>query len=529
MSDVVAVFDVDGTLLRGDCLWLAARRSRGPLGQVHGMVACLPWVIAWTLRLVGTGRFKQQAIASFGVCNAVNRAEAGGSRDWLLDELRAQLRPEALERLRWHQQRGDLVLLCSASPRLLLQPLADWLGVELLCTELRQEQGQWIPKLASPNCKGPEKVRRLTERLGPLEGLTLEAYGDSKGDREMLQAVSFPHYRSFLPEPRPYPPFSLGPLLPVVALALLSYGLLGLWSQGDQLLPLLQSLWPQILLGLVLVLLGYGIRYCRWRLLLRALNHQPPVATDARIWMGSYAFTATPGKSGEAVRSLLLKQECGVPVPPTLMALVVERLTDGTAVLLLLLVNLPLLLRWQVPLALPIGIGLIAVIGGWLMLRSSWAKTQLQRTAKRLLPRKLSSAGGESLAALRLLLQPALLLQATLIGALAWSLEGLSLWLLLRGMGHEGVSLGGATIAHTAAGLLGALTLLPGGLGSTEAGTVGLLSLQGVGVAVATPATLLIRLMTLWFATGLGVFCLLWRSPPSTRENAPLERQTMQQ
>jgi phosphoserine phosphatase len=60
-----------------------------------------------------------------------------------MGELRAQLRPEALHRLRWHQQRGDRVLLCSASPRLLLQPLADWLGVELLCTELEQVQGKW--------------------------------------------------------------------------------------------------------------------------------------------------------------------------------------------------------------------------------------------------------------------------------------------------------------------------------------------------------------------------------------------------
>jgi hypothetical protein len=105
---------------------------------------------------------------------------------WLLNELREQLRPEALVRLRWHQQRGDRLLLCSASPRLLLQPLVDWLGVELLCTELEQHDGRWIPKLASPNCKGLEKVRRLEQHLGPLEGLSIEAYGDSKGDRELL-------------------------------------------------------------------------------------------------------------------------------------------------------------------------------------------------------------------------------------------------------------------------------------------------------------------------------------------------------
>jgi len=507
----VAVFDVDGTLLQGDTLWLAARRAKGPVGQLLAAVACLPWLIGWQLRLMSTGRFKQQTIAAFGICDAVNRAEARGDRNWLLPVLQAQLKPEAMRRLRWQQQRGDRVLLCSASPRLLLQPLADWLGLELLCTELEQDQGKWRPRLASPNCKGPEKVRRLEQHLGPLDELTIEAYGDSKGDRELLHAAALPHYRSFLNEPRPYPAFSLGPLMPVVALALLGYGLLGIWSQGDQLLPLLHSLWPQIGLGLLLVLLGYGIRYSRWRLLLAAVNQHPPVTADARIWMGSYAFTATPGKSGEAVRSLLLRQECGVPVPPTLMALVVERLTDAMAVMLLLLVNLPLLLSWRVPLAVPIGIGAIALIGGWQVLRSPWAKGQLKNSANRLLPRKLAITGGDGLVALRQLLLPGLLLQATVIGAVAWSMEGVSLWLLLQGMGIQTVSIGGATIAHTAAGLIGALTLLPGGLGSAEAGTVGLLALQGVGVAVGTPATLLIRLMTLWFATFLGVACLLFR------------------
>ena len=507
----IAVFDVDGTLLRGDCLWLAVRCAKSPGGQVMAALACLPWLIGWQLRLIRTGRFKQQVMVAFGICEAVNRAEAASRADWLLDDLKAQINPEALQRLHWHQQQGDRVLLCSASPRLLLQPLADWLKVELLCTEVEQRNGRWWPTLASPNCKGLEKVRRLAAHLGPLEGRLVEAYGDSKGDRELLKVAAFPHYRSFLAEPTPYPAFSLGPLLPVVAIAVLGYGLLGIWSQGDQLLPLLRSLWPQIGLGLLLVLLSYAIRYGRWRLLLSAVHQHPPMSSDARIWMGSYAFTATPGKSGEAVRSLLLKQECGVPMPPTLMALVVERLTDGTAVLLLLFLNLPLLLHWQVPLAVPISLGLAAVLPGWLALRSSWAKEQLKSIVKRLLPRKLASASGDGLIALRQLLQAWKLLQATAIGAVAWSLEGVSLWLLLRGIGVGEVGIGGATIAHTAAGLIGALTLLPGGLGSTEAGTVGLLALQGVGVAAATPATLLIRLMTLWFATALGVGCLLWQ------------------
>lgn len=295
----------------------------------------------------------------------------------------------------------------------------------------------------------------------------------------------------------------------------MGYGVLGILSQGDQLLPMIQKLWPQISLGLLLVLLGYGIRFWRWQLLLHTLNYHPPFLPGARIWLGSYAFTATPGKSGEAVRSFLLKEEFAIPAAPTLVALVVERLTDATAVLLLLLINLPLLMRWSVPFAMPITILMAVFFSGLLIFRSTRARALLKTRARQLLPKKLAGAGADGLSTLRQLLRPGLLLQATAIGALAWSMEGVSLWLLLRGIDIDTVSIGGAIVAHTAAGLLGALTLMPGGLGSTEAGTVGLLALQGVGVATAIPATLLIRLMTLWFATMLGVCCLLWPGRPS--------------
>lgn len=205
MGPVIAVFDVDGTLLQGDCLRMAARRSRRPLGLLRSGMALLPWLLAWQQRRISTGEFKEKTLALFGVCDTVNRAEAAGCGDWLLPVLRRDLRPEALQRLLWHQQRGDRVLLCSASPRMLLQPLADWLGVELLATELLKQEGLWQPRLAGANCKGPEKVRRLQAHLGPLKGVVLEAYGDSRGDRELLLAAERPHYRSFGPEPHPYP------------------------------------------------------------------------------------------------------------------------------------------------------------------------------------------------------------------------------------------------------------------------------------------------------------------------------------
>jgi HAD superfamily hydrolase (TIGR01490 family) len=211
MRPVIAVFDVDGTLLRGDSLRLAAWRSRGPLGLLSGGLALVPWLVAWLRRRISTGQFKEKTLAIFRVCDTVNRAEALQNSQWLLPRLVKDLRPVALERLRWHQQRGDRVLLCSASPRMLLQPLADWLGVELLATELRQQDGRWQPLLEGQNCKGPEKMRRLLAHLGPLETMVMEAYGDSRGDRELLLAADLPHYRSFRPEPNPYPASAASP------------------------------------------------------------------------------------------------------------------------------------------------------------------------------------------------------------------------------------------------------------------------------------------------------------------------------
>ena len=211
MRPVIAVFDVDGTLLRGDSLRMAARRSRGGFGLVRAALALLPWLVAWQRRRISTGQFKEKTLAIFRICETVNRAEALENSEWLLPVLVKDLRPEALERLRWHQKRGDRVLLCSASPRMLLQPLADWLGVELLATELRKREGRWQPLLDGQNCKGPEKMRRLQAHLGPLEIIEMEAYGDSRGDRELLLAADLPHYRSFRPEPNPYPASAASP------------------------------------------------------------------------------------------------------------------------------------------------------------------------------------------------------------------------------------------------------------------------------------------------------------------------------
>ena len=102
------------------------------------------------------------------------------------------------------------------------------------------------------------------------------------------------------------------------------------------------------------------------------------------------------------------------------------------------------------------------------------------------------------------------LMISTFLGSISWFLEGLSLWIIIKDLGQKDFSMGGAAVAHTTAGLFGALSLLPGGLGSMELSMVGILSLQNVPLQISAPATLIIRIITLWFATLLGIICLFF-------------------
>ena len=104
------------------------------------------------------------------------------------------------------------------------------------------------------------------------------------------------------------------------------------------------------------------------------------------------------------------------------------------------------------------------------------------------------------------------------LAALAWLLEAIAFRLLLDGVSAAG-GLGPAIVVYAMATLFGAVSMLPGGVGSTEAVMVALLLAPALGLSLAKPeaalVTLLIRFCTLWFGVGCGAVALfvLRRTP----------------
>ena len=110
------------------------------------------------------------------------------------------MRSDTVRSLDAHLQAGDQVVIVSASYAIYVEPLAVLLGAnQALATRLAVgADGRLTGELDGPNCRGPEKIRRLHDWLDSTHGgramVDLIAYGDSPGDRELLADADERHW-----------------------------------------------------------------------------------------------------------------------------------------------------------------------------------------------------------------------------------------------------------------------------------------------------------------------------------------------
>ena len=58
--------------------------------------------------------------------------------------------------------------------------------------------------------------------------------------------------------------------------------------------------------------------------------------------------------------------------------------------------------------------------------------------------------------------------------------------------------------------LVGVISLLPGGILTSEISSIGILNSYGLDLSTSTTLTIIIRLMTLWFASSLGFLSMIY-------------------
>ncbi len=118
--------------------------------------------------------------------------------EFAADGLPGLVRPAALSRLRWHQTMGHRVVIATASLEAYVRSWAFEQGVaDVVGTRLEVEGERLTGRLEGHNCYGAEKVARLEMLVADLHNSNIYAYGDSRGDRELLALAHHAAYRPF--------------------------------------------------------------------------------------------------------------------------------------------------------------------------------------------------------------------------------------------------------------------------------------------------------------------------------------------
>ncbi len=297
----------------------------------------------------------------------------------------------------------------------------------------------------------------------------------------------------------------------VAALLLLTLAYVGvlLWlDQGQGQLNGLDRLYLKMPTLMFLSLVSFVLRYARWYWLLARVQSRVPPLRGFFAYIAGFAFTATPGKVGELLR-IRYFQPMGIQPELVVSAFVYERSVDVVVVLCIAALAAAKFGLLKVVVAFTVFVVAVALILANFTGQLTYLVNFIER---RNLPffARVVAIFARGFSKITIWLTPLDLLVSLMTGLAAWGTTAYSFVLLLDHLDETVPTLLALSI-YPAAILFGAASMLPGGIGSTEAALVVLLVGVGVSVADATMAAIGIRIASIWFATLLGVVtvCML--------------------
>lgn len=299
-----------------------------------------------------------------------------------------------------------------------------------------------------------------------------------------------------------------------VAFGLIVTAGLVVFNDGQQILQTLNDFeWTLVPLILLLSLSNYLLRYVKWHLYLHWVKAAPiGRLTSLIIFLSGLSMAITPGKVGEFLKPYLVRRTNGTPLSLTAPIVVSERITDGAGMLILAAVGLTQVAHgWILLGALAIGFFVFTML---LQRRDlvQWMLHRLEHIS--LIGRRVETLETLYESTWRMF-RPGRLLLAVAISTVSWGGECLAFFLVLVGLGYPADAhlLFVATSSLAIATLIGAISLLPGGIGAAELSVTALLILflgsTRIDHETAATATLLIRFATFWFGILVGLGALL--------------------
>lgn len=295
-------------------------------------------------------------------------------------------------------------------------------------------------------------------------------------------------------------------IIMTIAVAIVFYFALVILSNVDEVLDAASHFqWFYILPTIGLVAVNYIVRAERWHLYLKSISLGLPRNSSYWLFLSGLSMSITPAKSGEVLKALLLKVERGALVERGVAVVFVERMTDIIGMLILIAIGSFSIAYGLVSVAIiTAAIVVILVIIQIESLVNSLTGRMMRRPRFASLGRMVTNAYRDA----KGLLRGRALAYGIALSVIAWLAMCIAFYILLLGCSAQ-VSPLESIFIFAFSSTIGAVSMLPGGIGITEVSMIGLLSLISVSLATASFAVILTIVCTLWFAVAIGSFFLI--------------------
>lgn len=267
--------------------------------------------------------------------------------------------------------------------------------------------------------------------------------------------------------------------------------------------------WLMFPLVLALSFCNYIARFFKWEYYTKILNIKIERKMSFMIFLSSFIMSVTPGKIGEVFKSYLLKEYNGTPVSKSAPIVFAERITDFLSLVLLSMAGA---LMFGYGTTLIIGFGVFFVILVFVLSNKKLSYAIIGFLERFKFISRISHKIHTAYDSIYQMIRFKELIITIILSIFAWAFECFSFYLIVNGFGSENaihVNILTATFVYGFATIAGAATMLPGGLGATDASITGLLVFLGIAKNIAAASTMIIRAATLWFAVVVGIFAVM--------------------
>lgn len=255
-----------------------------------------------------------------------------------------------------------------------------------------------------------------------------------------------------------------------------------------------------------LVIINIIITGWRYQIILKSIDIQLSLRQSVIIFTSGLSMLVTPGGSGTAIRSYILKKSIGKSISKTLPIFIFERWIELLAITMII----GLLLMWvNIPEAIIIFLlSIVVLVFSLLVFRSEKAFGYLESVIKKFnFLKKLQINLDESRKSSKVLFHQSLIIKTLPITLLTKIIQLFIVFLIVRSFDVDLDILTAGQIYYVPI-VAGALSFIPGGLVITEAGIYGLLIKYGLEMSIASLLVISIRFVTMWFPVILGFLTL---------------------